>query len=115
MKVMQLTVGVVGTNCYIVYDEATRGHGPRRPPEVPFLRSRGGNAQGEAFSCHARAFCLAVHDVLEATGRAVRLPEADTWLLSRDNMGGSLARAQLMCRIRRIFWPGRARPSPSAA
>jgi len=24
MKVMQLTVGVVGTNCYIVYDEATR-------------------------------------------------------------------------------------------
>ena len=24
MKLMQLTVGVVGTNCYIVYDEKTR-------------------------------------------------------------------------------------------
>ena len=24
MKIMQLCVGVVGTNCYIVYDENTR-------------------------------------------------------------------------------------------
>ena len=38
---------------------------------------------------------LAVHDVLEATGAQFVCPEADTWLLSRDNMGQfrSLARS----------------------
>lgn len=30
---------------------------------------------------------LAVHEVLEATGAQYVVPEKDTWLLSRDNMG----------------------------
>ena len=36
-----------------------------------------------------------MHDVLEATGAQFVCPEADTWLLSRDNMGQfrSLARS----------------------
>mgnify|MGYP000453046984 CR=1 FL=1 len=30
---------------------------------------------------------LAAHEVLEATGAQYVVPEKDTWLLSRDNMG----------------------------
>ena len=100
MKVMQLTVGVVGTNCYIVYDEATREAAVIDPGDnaKSILHAVAEEKLTVRYVLLTHAHfdhILAVHDVLEATGAQFVCPEADTWLLSRDNMGQfrSLARS----------------------
>ena len=100
MKVMQLTVGVVGTNCYIVYDEATREAAVIDPGDnaKSILHAVAEEKLTVKYVLLTHAHfdhILAVHDVLEATGAQFVCPEADTWLLSRDNMGQfrSLARS----------------------
>ena len=100
MKVMQLTVGVVGTNCYIVYDEATREAAVIDPGDnaKSILHAVAEEKLTVRYVLLTHAHfdhILAVHDVLEATKAQFVCPEADTWLLSRDNMGQfrSLARS----------------------
>ena len=100
MKVMQLTVGVVGTNCYIVYDEATREAAVIDPGDnaKSILHAVAEEKLTVRYVLLTHAHfdhILAVHDVLEATRAQFVCPEADTWLLSRDNMGQfrSLARS----------------------
>lgn len=99
MKLMQLTVGVVGTNCYIVYDEKTREAAVIDPGDnaksILHAVSEEKLTVKYVLLTHAHFdHILAVHDVLEATGAQFVCPEADTWLLCRDNMGQfcSLAR-----------------------
>ena len=100
MKVMQLTVGVVGTNCYIVYDESTREAAVIDPGDnaKSILHAVAEEKLTVRYVLLTHAHfdhILAVHDVLEATRAQFVCPEADTWLLSRDNMGQfrSLARS----------------------
>ena len=99
MKLMQLTVGVVGTNCYIVYDEKTREAAVIDPGDnaksILHAVSEEKLTVKYVLLTHAHFdHILAVHDVLEATGAQFVCPEADTGLLCRDNMGQfrSLAR-----------------------
>lgn len=99
MKLMQLTVGVVGTNCYIVYDEKTREAAVIDPGDnaksILHAVSEEKLTVKYVLLTHAHFdHILAVHDVLEATGAQFVCPETDTWLLCRDNMGQfrSLAR-----------------------
>lgn len=92
MKIMQLCVGMVGTNCYIVYDSESREAAVIDPGDnaSSILHA----VQEEKLDVkyvlltHAHFdHILAAHEVLEATGAQYVVPEGDLWLLSRENMG----------------------------
>lgn len=92
MKLMQLCVGMVRTNCYIVYDEATREAAVIDPGDNAKSILHAVNEEQlnvkYVLLTHAHFdHILAAHEVLEATGAQYVVPEQDTWLLSRDNMG----------------------------
>ena len=99
MKLIQLCVGVVGTNCYIVYDEKSREAAVIDPGDnaksILHAVSEEKLKVKYVLLTHAHFdHILAAHEVLEATGAQFVCPEADIWLLNRDNMGQfrSLAR-----------------------
>ncbi len=82
----------MGTNCYIVYDEATREAAVVDPGDnaSSILKA----VQKENLEVkyilltHAHFdHILAVHDIIKETGAKYVVPEADVWLLKRDNMG----------------------------
>ena len=113
MKLMQLCVGMVRTNCYIVYDEATCEAAVIDPGDNAKSILHAVNEEQlnvrYVLLTHAHFdHILAAHEVLEATGAQYVVPEKDTWLLSRDNMVSSADWHATMCRIRRIFWRTRA-------
>lgn len=92
MKIMQLCVGMVGTNCYIVYDEKSREAVVIDPGDnaASILKS----VEKENLSVryvlltHAHFdHILAAHEVLQKTGAKYVVPEADQWLLHHENMG----------------------------
>ena len=92
MKIMQLCVGVVGTNCYIVYDENTREAAVIDPGDS--AKSILHAAQQEQLTIkyvlltHGHFdHVLGAHGILEATGAQYVVPEGDLWLLRRENMG----------------------------
>ena len=92
MKIMQLCVGVVGTNCYIVYDETTRAAAVIDPgdnaPSILHAVQQEKLDVKYVLLTHARFdHILAAHEVLQATGAQYVVPEADLWLLDRNNMG----------------------------
>ena len=92
MKLLQLCVGMVRTNCYIVYDEATREAAVIDPGDNAKSILHAVNEEQlnvkYVLLTHAHFdHILAAHEVLEATGAQYVVPEKDTWLLSRDNMG----------------------------
>lgn len=89
---MQLCVGMVRTNCYIIYDEATREAAVIDPGDNAKSILHAVNEEKlnvkYVLLTHAHFdHILAAHEVLEATGAQYVVPEKDTWLLSRDNMG----------------------------
>lgn len=92
MKIIQLRVGMVGTNCYIVYDEATRDAAVIDPgdnaPSILKAVSDENLRVRYVLLTHAHFdHILAAHAVLEETGAQYVVPEGDTWLLKRENMG----------------------------
>ena len=92
MKIMQLCVGVVGTNCYIVYDETTRAAAVIDPgdnaPSILHAVEQEKLDVKYVLLTHAHFdHILAAHEVLQATGAQYVVPEADLWLLDRNNMG----------------------------
>lgn len=92
MKIMQLRVGMVGTNCYIVYDETSREAAVIDPGDnAPAILKAVGEeklAVRYVLLTHAHFdHILAAHAVLEATGAQYVVPEGDTWLLKREAMG----------------------------
>ena len=100
MKMITLPLGALETNCYVVYDEASRVCALIDPGAMPQVildtLAKNDLTLQKILLTHAHFdHILAVHDVLEATGAQFVCPEADTWLLSRDNMGQfrSLARS----------------------
>ena len=100
MNIITLPLGPLETNCYVVFENAPGAcalvdPGAQAQSILDCLKERG-LTPGLILLTHAHFdHILAVHDVLEATGAQFVCPEADTWLLSRDNMGQfrSLARS----------------------
>lgn len=95
-------MGMVRTNCYIVYDEATREAAVIDPGDNAKSILHAVNEEKlnvkYVLLTHAHFdHILAVHEVLEATGAQYVVPEKDTWLLSRDNMGQFRGLAAQLC------------------
>ena len=92
MKIMQLCVGVVGTNCYIVYDETARAAavidpGDNAPSILHAVQQEKLDVKYVLLTHAHFDHILAAHEVLQATGAQYVVPEADLWLLDRNNMG----------------------------
>ena len=99
MKIIQLCVGAVATNCYIVYDEMSREAAVIDPGDnaKSILHAIGKEKLTVKYVLLTHAHfdhILAAHEVLQATGAKYVVPEADVWLLDKENMGQfrSLAR-----------------------
>ena len=100
MKLETMVLGPLETNCYLLWDEQTMEAAVIDPgasgQKIADRLAQNGLMLRMILLTHAHFdHILAVHDVLEATGAQFVCPEADTWLLSRDNMGQfrSLARS----------------------
>lgn len=92
MNIMQLCVGMVGTNCYIVSDEDTREAVVIDPgdnaPSILAAVEREKLTVRYVLLTHAHFdHILAVHEVRAATGAQYVVPEGDVWLLDKQNMG----------------------------
>lgn len=92
MKIMQLCVGMVATNCYIVYDENSReavaiDPGDNAPSILHAVQEEKLTVKYVLLTHAHFDHILAAHEVLAQTGAKYVVPEADTWLLSRENMG----------------------------
>ncbi len=92
MKILHLVVGMVQTNCYIIYDENSREGAVIDP---------GDNAKSilEAVQSENIKLCyillthghfdhiLATHEVAQQTGAKLVCPKGDLWLLHQEAMG----------------------------
>lgn len=92
MKIMQLCVGMVGTNCYIVYDEASREAAVIDPGDNAASILKAIHDENLAVKYVLLTHChfdhiLAAHEVLTATGAHFVVPEGDVWLLEKSAMG----------------------------
>ena len=92
MKIIQLRVGMIPTNCYIAFDETTREAAVIDPGDN--AKSILHAVQEERLTVkyvlltHAHFdHILGAHEVLAATGAQYVVPEGDLWLLKRENMG----------------------------
>lgn len=99
MKIIQLCVGIVRTNCYIVYDEASREGAVIDPgdnaPAILKAAGQAGVSLKYILLTHGHFdHILAVHAVAEATGAELVAPKADLWLLCREAMGEFSSYAQ---------------------
>jgi len=82
----------VGTNCYIVYDEATReaavvDPGDNAPSILRAVKKENLEVKYILLTHAHFDHILAAHDIIRETGAKYVVPEADVWLLKRDNMG----------------------------
>lgn len=95
MKILQMRVGVVGTNCYIVFDEDTN---------IGAIIDSGDNAE-EILQAAKQAqvtiawvllthghfdHILAVGDVQKATGAKLAIHKDDLWMLKAESLAGSM-------------------------
>lgn len=91
MKIMQLCVGAVATNCYIVYDETSReaaviDPGDNAPSILHAVREEKLTVKYVLLTHAHFDHILAAHEVLEKTGAKYVVPEGDLWLLKHENM-----------------------------
>ena len=92
MKLIQLHVGMVQTNCYVFYDENTMEGAVVDPGDnVPVILreiERAGAKIKYILLTHAHFdHILAVHEISEKTGAKLVVHKDDEWLLSYDSMG----------------------------
>ena len=92
MKLIQLHVGVVQTNCYVFYDENTMEGAVIDPGDnaAAILREidRAGAKITYILLTHGHFdHILAVHEIAEKTGAKLVIHKEDKWLLSYDEMG----------------------------
>ncbi|MCI8855253.1 MAG: MBL fold metallo-hydrolase [Clostridiaceae bacterium] len=92
MKLIQLHVGVVQTNCYVFYDENTMEGAVIDPGDnaAAILREidRAGAKITYILLTHGHFdHILAVHEIAEKTGAKLVIHKEDEWLLSYDEMG----------------------------
>lgn len=92
MKLIQLHVGMVQTNCYVFYDENTMEGAVVDPgdnaPAILREIERAGAKITHILLTHAHFdHILAVHEISEKTGAKLVVHKDDQWLLSYDAMG----------------------------
>lgn len=92
MKIMQVCVGMVGTNCYLVFDEASReaaiiDPGDNAASILQTVRKENLTVKYVLLTHAHFDHILAAHEVLKVTGAQYVVPEADMWLLSETAMG----------------------------
>lgn len=92
MKIMQLCVGIVATNCYIVYDEDSRDAVVIDPGDnaAAILQAVGQEELQVRYVLLTHAHfdhILAAHAVLARTHAKYVVPKDDVWLLKPENMG----------------------------
>ncbi len=92
MKLIQLHVGMVQTNCYVFYDENTMEGAVVDPgdnaPVILREIERAGAEIKYILLTHAHFdHILAVHEISEETGAKLVVHKDDEWLLSYDSMG----------------------------
>lgn len=92
MKILHLTVGMVQTNCYIIFDEATREGAVVDPGDNAQSILKAAESEKVALKyvlvTHGHFdHILAVHEVVEKTGAKLVCPKGDLWLLHQESMG----------------------------
>lgn len=92
MKILELTVGIVMTNCFIFYDEHTMegavvDPGDNAPAILKAIDEAGVKITHILLTHGHFDHILAVHEVSEATGAKLVCPKKDLWLLHWDAMG----------------------------
>ncbi len=95
MKILQLRVGMVGTNCYIVFDEDTK-IGAVIDPGADAKAILKAAEQAEVsiawvLLTHGHFdHILAVHDVQKATGAKLAIHKEDLWMLGAEKLANSM-------------------------
>lgn len=92
MKILQLTVGMVSTNCYIFYDESTMEGAVVDPGDnassILKAAADAGVRLTHILLTHGHFdHILAVHEVSAATHAKLVCPKDDLWLLHKEAMG----------------------------
>lgn len=92
MKIISFCVGIVRTNCYLVFDEKTKegaliDAGDEAERLLDAIREHKVNLKYILLTHAHFDHILAAHEVLQQTGAQYVVPEKDTWLLKREAMG----------------------------
>ncbi|MGN1008713.1 MAG: MBL fold metallo-hydrolase [Butyricicoccus sp.] len=92
MKILHLMVGMVQTNCYIIFDEASRAGavidpGDNAPSILKAIESEKIDLRYILLTHGHFDHILAVHEVAEKTGAKLVCPKDDLWLLHKEAMG----------------------------
>ena len=92
MKLIQLHVGMVQTNCYVFYDENTMegavvDPGDNAPVILREIERAGAKIKYIPLTHAHFDHILAVHEISEKTGAKLVVHKDDEWLLSYDSMG----------------------------
>lgn len=102
MKILQLRVGMVGTNCYIVFDEDTKVGAVIDPganaEEILQAAEKAGVTIAWVLLTHGHFdHILAVNDVQRATGAKLAIHKDDLWMLNAENLADSMRTFGLSC------------------
>lgn len=95
MKILQLCVGMVGTNCYIVYDETTMlgaviDPGDNAPAILAEIERAGVKVEWILLTHGHFDHILAVGDVQAATGARLAIHKDDLWMLTPESLSASM-------------------------
>lgn len=95
MKILQMRVGMVGTNCYIVFDEDTKVGAVIDPgANAETILQAAEQAQVKlawVLLTHGHFdHILAVGDVQKATGAKLAIHKDDLWMLKAEKLAGSM-------------------------
>lgn len=92
MKIIQMCVGMISTNCYIVYEEQTRAAvvidpGDNAAEILNAVQREELQVQYVLLTHGHFDHILGAQEVLKQTGAKYVVPEADLWLLKEEAMG----------------------------
>lgn len=95
MKILQLCVGMIGTNCYIFYDENTMEGAVVDPggnaPEILKAAETQRVKLTWVLLTHGHFdHILAVPEILKATGARLAIHKDDLWMLTPETLAGSM-------------------------
>nr|WP_297279125.1 MBL fold metallo-hydrolase [uncultured Butyricicoccus sp.] len=95
MKILQLRVGMVGTNCYIFYDENTMegaviDPGDSAPSILKAAEEHGVTITWVLLTHGHFDHILAVPEVLEKTGAKLAIHKDDLWMLTPEALASSM-------------------------
>lgn len=97
MKILQMRVGVVGTNCYMIYDENTKEGAVIDPGDqadmiLETAREYGVQVRWVLLTHGHFDHILAVPEILEKTHAKLVIHADDEWMLKPETLAGSMRR-----------------------